>query len=162
VGQLTEWWRAQREAARQTNEIVNESHAALKQKQKQDQKQRAQESAAELWQRDASWKRMESSNWQHRLGVEIREGEVYEWPSGKHLGPLAGARAGMTDPMQNRGEAAAMAAVFGLVGLAAGGESRAATHVTLTNGAVVITDLDRSKAIARAQTDVVRFNALAQ
>jgi hypothetical protein len=31
-----------------------------------------------------------------------------------------------------------------------------------TDGAVVITDLDRAKAIVSAQTDVMRFNALAQ
>jgi hypothetical protein len=154
--------RGQREAARQASEVEKEHHAATKRAQKQEREQRAQESAAELWQRDASWKRMESSNWQHRLGVDIREAEVYEWPSGKFLGLLAGARAGMTDPVRSRGQAAAMTVAFGLPGLAAGGGSKAATHVTFTNGAVVITDLDRDKAIALAQTDVVRFNALAQ
>jgi hypothetical protein len=155
VGKLVERLRAEREASRRASEIEKEVHAAQKQA-------RRRESEAELWQRDASWKRMEAGNWQHRLGVEIRDNEVYEWPSGRRLGPLAGARAGVTDPVRNRGEAAALTAVFGLAGLAAGGESRAAAHVTLANGAVVITDLDRGKAIARAQVDVVRFNALAQ
>jgi hypothetical protein len=156
-----EWWRAERETARQANEIVKEHHAANKHAQRQEREERARESAAEQQQREASWQRIASGNWQHRLGVDIREAQVYEWPSGRHLGPLAGARAGTTDPVRSRGQAAAMTVAFGVAGLAAGGGSKAAAHVTFTNGAVVITDLDRGKAIARAQVDVVRFNALA-
>jgi hypothetical protein len=162
LGKLTGWWRAEREASRRAREVEREHHAAYQQQQKEERALREKERTAEWRQHQDSSERMASSDWQHRLGVEIRESEAYEWPSGKHLGPLAGARAGMTDPTRSRGEAAAMTVAFGLPGLAAGGGSKAATHVTFTNGAVVITNLDRSKEIARAQTDVVRFNALAQ
>ena len=89
-----------------------------------------------------------SDDWQQRLGIQVRGGQAWEWASGKHLGPLAGARAGMT-------------AAFRRAGPEAGSGAKASTRVTFTSGVVVITSLDNSRAITQAQTDVVRFNALA-
>jgi len=71
LGKLTEWLREQREAARQASEVEKEHHAGYKQ-------ERARESETEQRQREASWQRIASNNWQHRLGVDIREAEVYE------------------------------------------------------------------------------------
>jgi len=71
LGKLTEWLREQREAARQASEVEKEHHAGYKQ-------ERARESETEQRQREARWQRIASNNWQHRLGVDIREAEVYE------------------------------------------------------------------------------------
>jgi len=92
--------------------------------------------------------RARPDDWQQRLGIQVRGGQAWEWASGKLLGPVAGAHAGMTP-------------AFGLADLVAGGRAKASTHVAFTSGVVVITSLDNSRAISQAQTDVVRFNALA-
>ena len=153
MGKIMDRWQASREASRRNREIVEQTHAAHTHQRKEDAKQERRE-------REDGWQRVYSDDWQQRLGVQVRDGQVWEWPSGKHLGPLAGAQAGMTSITRSPGQAAAMTAAFGLAGLAAGGGAKASAHVTFTTGAVVITNLDNSKAITQAQTDIVRFNAL--
>jgi hypothetical protein len=97
--------------------------------------------------RDQGGQGPHSDDWQQRLGIQVHGGQAWEWSSGRHLGPLAGARAGMTAAFRPARSAA--------------GRAKASTHVAFTSGVVVVTSLDNSSAITQAQTDVVRFNALA-
>src|SRR5215470_12159083 len=56
--------------------------------------------------REGGEQRAYPEDWQQRLGIQVRGGQAWEWSSGKHLGPLAGARAGMTAAFRRAGPAA--------------------------------------------------------
>jgi hypothetical protein len=112
------------------------------------------------------------------LGVRVRDGQVYGYPTFGQpaLGPLAGARAEITDPtkaqMVRAGLAAgitsgvALGAVLGPFALAPGAvgllrKSKAVAFVVCANGKLYEKKLDGTAAIRAAQRDAVRFNALA-
>jgi hypothetical protein len=133
--------RAARETSRRNHEITSQTRADYA-RHCQEAERRARR------EREGGQQRAYPDDWQQRLGIQVRGGQAWEWSSGKHLGPLAGARAGMTAALRRAGQAA-------------GSRAKASTHVTFTSGVVVITSLDNSRSIAQAQTDVVRFNALA-
>jgi len=133
--------RAALETSRRNREITRQTRADYA-------RHRQEAERRERRDRDNGGQRAHPDDWQQRLGIQVRGGQAWEWASGKLLGPVAGAHAGMTP-------------AFGLAGLTAGGRAKASTHVTFTSGVVVITSLDNGRAITQAQTDVVRFNALA-
>jgi hypothetical protein len=105
------------------------------------------------------------------LGVRIRGGQVYPWPTlgQPALGPLEGARAELTDPtkaqMVRAGVASGLAlgAVIGPLALAPGllRKSKAVAFVVCANGKIHEKKLDGTTAIRAAQSDAVKFNTLA-
>jgi hypothetical protein len=112
------------------------------------------------------------------LGVRVHDGQVYRYPtmSQPTLGPLAGARAEITDPtkaqMVRAGLAAgitsgvALGAVLGPFALAPGAvgllrKSKAVAFVICANGKLHEKKLDGTAAIRAAQRDAVKFNTLA-
>ncbi len=105
------------------------------------------------------------------LGVRVRDGDVYPYPTlgQQALGPVAGARAEITDPtkaqMVRAGVASGMAlgAVLGPLALAPGlfRKSKAVAFVVCANGRLHEKKLDGNAMIRAAQRDLARFNALA-
>jgi hypothetical protein len=105
------------------------------------------------------------------LGVTVDNGQVYKGVFGKgsQLGPLAGAHAELGDPTRHRrvgaavGGTVALGAVLGPLPLLAalGKKSKALAFVVLPNGQVHEKKLDGNTQIRNAQSEVVRFNALA-
>lgn len=100
------------------------------------------------------------------LGVQVIGAGVWEARlGGKFVGPLAGARAEFTDGTRPHRVGAAVA----LAPLTLGGsllvgltrKNKASAFVSFTNGSVHERRLDGKSAIAAAQRDAVKFNALA-
>jgi Short C-terminal domain len=105
------------------------------------------------------------------LGVRVRGGEVYPYPTlGRPaLGFVTGARAEITDPTKAQMVRAgltsglALGAVIGPFALAPGllRKSKAVAFVVCANGNVHEHKLDGTSAIRAAQRDAAKFNALA-
>jgi hypothetical protein len=106
-----------------------------------------------------------------QLGVIVEGGYVYKGMFGKgaRLGPLAGAQAELGDPTRHRrvgaavGGTIALGAVLGPLPLLAGlsKKSKALAFVVFPTGTVHERKLDGNTAIRGAQSEVIRFNALA-
>jgi hypothetical protein len=106
------------------------------------------------------------------LGVRVRDGEVYPYPTFGQpaLGPVEGAGAEITDPtkaqMVRAGLASGLAfgAVIGPLALAPGllRKSKAVALVVCANGNIREKKLDGTSAIRAAQSAAVKFNALAR
>jgi hypothetical protein len=102
------------------------------------------------------------------LGVVIKDGQVLVWSTTvvRILGPLAGAQAGIAGAIKTQGAGTAVAAtaVFGTLGavgaLTARG-SKPFAYVVFPDGTLHQNELDDKRVAARAQADVLRFNALA-
>jgi hypothetical protein len=106
-----------------------------------------------------------------QLGVIVDRGQVYSGTlaKGGHLGPLAGAHAELGEPTRHRRVGAAasttiltggMLGVAGLVPLLSK-KSKALAFVVLASGRVRERKLDGNMNIRQAQSEAVRFNALA-
>ena len=105
------------------------------------------------------------------LGVIVDDGQVYRGmlSKGPLLGSLAGAHAELADPTRHRrvgaavGGTVALGAVLGPLPMLAalGKKSKSIAFVVLPNGQVHEKKLDGNTAIRSAQSEVVRFNALA-
>lgn len=105
------------------------------------------------------------------LGVRVRDGQVYKYPtfSQPALGPLAGARAEITDPTKAQMIRAGvvsgitLGALIGPLALAPGvlRKSKAVAFVIFPNGKLHEKNLDGTAAIRAAQRDAMRFNTLA-
>jgi len=103
------------------------------------------------------------------LGVVVRDLKVLEWSTAvaRVLGPLAGAQAGIAGPLKTRGavSAAALTVAFGATGAVAALARRGTkpfAYVVFPDGTLHQTPLGDKKVAARAQADVLRFNALAE
>jgi hypothetical protein len=103
------------------------------------------------------------------LGVVVGNGRVREWSTTvvRVLGPLAGAQAGIAGPMKTSGavSAAALTVTFGAAGAVAALARRGTkpfAYVVFPDGTLYQTPLADKKFAARAQADVLRFNALAE
>lgn len=102
------------------------------------------------------------------LGIVIHGEEVLVWSTTiKHvLGPLRGAQAGIAGSIKTRGAGTAVAstAAFGALGavgaLGARG-SKPFAYVVFPDGTLHQNELSDKRVAARAQADVLRFNALA-
>jgi hypothetical protein len=102
------------------------------------------------------------------LGVVVRDGKVLLWSREvvRFLGSLEGAQAGIAGPVKTGGAGTAVAATvaFGTLG-AVGALSRRGTksfaYVVFADGALYQEELTDKRIAASAQTDVLRFNALA-
>lgn len=105
------------------------------------------------------------------LGVIVDNGQVYKgtFGRGSSLGPLAGAHAELGDPTRHRRVGAAVSgtvalgAVLGPLPLLAalGKKSKSIAFVVFPSGQVHEKRLDGNMAIRNAQSEVVRFNAVA-
>ena len=102
------------------------------------------------------------------LGVVIRDDEVLVWSMTivRVLGTLAGAQAGIAGPIKTRGAGTALAAtaafgVLGAVGAIGARGSKPFAYVVFPDGTLHQTELSDKRVAARAQADVLRFNALA-
>jgi hypothetical protein len=103
------------------------------------------------------------------LGVIARDGKVRLWSTTvvRKLGPLAGAQAGIAGPLKTSGavSAAALTVTFGATGAVAALARRGTkpfAYVVFPDGTLYQTPLGDKKLAARAQADVLRFNALAE
>jgi hypothetical protein len=103
------------------------------------------------------------------LGVVAQHGKVRLWSTTvvHRLGPLAGAQAGIAGPLKTSGavSAAALTATFGATGAVAALARRGTkpfAYVVFPDGTLDQTPLGDKKLAARAQADVLRFNALAE
>jgi hypothetical protein len=93
------------------------------------------------------------------LGVEVRDGQVYRVGfTVKRLGPLVGAHAEITDPQRRHRVGAAAVTLMPLV--APSKKDKATAFVLLGDGTVAGRKLDGNGPVKRAQSEVVRFNAL--
>jgi hypothetical protein len=105
------------------------------------------------------------------LGVRVRDGQVHRYPAFGQpvIGPLAGARAEITDPTKAQMIRAGvlsgvtLGAIIGPLALAPGvlRKSKAVAFVICSNGKLHEKKLDGTAAIRAAQRDAVRFNTLA-
>lgn len=102
------------------------------------------------------------------LGVVIRDDEVLVWSTTivHVLGALAGAQAGIAGPIKTRGAGTAVAAtaafgVLGAVGAIGARGSKPFAYVVFPDGILHQNELSDKRVAARAQADVLRFNALA-
>jgi hypothetical protein len=102
------------------------------------------------------------------LGVVIRDDEVLVWSTTivHVLGALAGAQAGIVGPIKTRGAGTAVAAtaafgVLGAVGAIGARGSKPFAYVVFPDGTLHQNELSDKRVAARAQADVLRFNALA-
>ena len=95
------------------------------------------------------------------LGVRIRDGQVFKDGAltRSRLGPLAGARAEITDPTRHHRIGAATVTLMPIVALSK--KSKAMAFVVFPDGSVYERRLDGNSAVRLAQRDVVKFNALA-
>jgi hypothetical protein len=98
------------------------------------------------------------------LGVTVLDGEVYE---GRRLaGPLAGARAELTDTVKKHrvGQAAVVGALSFGAGVALGLTSKksAFAYVTFADGNYVERKITGKNDIQKAQREIAKFNALAR
>jgi hypothetical protein len=90
----------------------------------------------------------------------VRDGQVYR--SGlivKRLGALAGAHAEITDPQRRHRLGAAAVTLMPIVALSK--KDKATAFVVIAHGTVHERRLDGNGPVKRAQSDVVKFNALA-
>jgi hypothetical protein len=105
-----------------------------------------------------------------RLGVQVLMGDGQVYSVGSHdpeaktntsqlLGPLAGAQAMVTDGSQAWSPGRAMFLPIALSGLAT--KTMADAAVVFTDGTVHTASLDGNLAVREAQTQVVKFNAMA-
>jgi len=102
------------------------------------------------------------------LGVVVRDGEVLLWSTTikQVLGPLTCAQAGIAGPVKTRGAGTAVAATvafgaLGAVGALATRGSKPFAYVVFPDGTLHQNALSDKRVAARAQADVLRFNALA-
>jgi hypothetical protein len=102
------------------------------------------------------------------LCVIVQKGEVLAWSTKvvRVLGPLAGAQAGIAGPVKTTGAGTAVAAtaafgVIGAVGALAVRGTKPFAYVVFPDGTLHQNQLTDKKVAARAQADVLRFNALA-
>lgn len=104
------------------------------------------------------------------LGVRVRDGQVYPYPTlGRPaFGPAAGARVEITDPTKAQmigaglASGVALGSLLGPVALAPAlfRKSKAVAFVVCANGKFHEKKLDGTTAIRAAQRDAVKFNAL--
>lgn len=102
------------------------------------------------------------------LGVVIHGDYVLVWSTTvKHvLGPLSGAQAGIAGPIKTRGAGTALAATaafggLGAIGALAARGSKPFAYVVFPDGTLHQNEIIDKRVAARAQADVLRFNALA-
>lgn len=102
------------------------------------------------------------------LGVVIHDDQVLIWSTTvKHvLGPLSGAQAGIAGSIKTRGGGTAVAAtaafgVLGAVGALGARGSKPFAYVVFPDGTLHQNEISDKRVAARAQADVLRFNAVA-
>lgn len=99
----------------------------------------------------------------------MRDGKAPQWSTAlvRVLGPLSGAKAGIAGPLKTSGAVSAAALTATLRGNRGGGpEGRRGTnpfaYVVFPDGTLYQTPIGDQKLAARAQADVLRFNAIAE
>lgn len=102
------------------------------------------------------------------LGVVVRDSEVLVWSTTivQVLGPLAGAQAGIAGSIKTRGAGTAIASTvafgaLGTIGALSARGSKPFSYVVFPDGTLHQNELTYKRVAARAQADLLRFNALA-